>query len=48
MKHRFHKITALLLVAAMLVAFLAACGEEKVDLQGVYKFSESAVTLNAG
>ncbi len=48
MKHRFHKITALLLAAAMLVAFLAACGEEPVDLQSVYKFSETAVTLNAG
>ena len=48
MKHRFHKITALLLVAAMAVAFLASCGGEAVNLQEVYKFSETSVNLNAG
>ncbi|MBQ6172061.1 MAG: Ig-like domain-containing protein [Clostridia bacterium] len=48
MKSRFHKITALLIAAAMLVAMLAACGEEAVNLQEVYKFSETAVNLNAG
>lgn len=48
MKSRFHKITALLIAAAMLVAMLAACGQEAVNLQEVYKFSETAVNLNAG
>ncbi len=48
MKLGFHKLTALILVLALTVPFLAACKEETVDLQTVYKFSETAVTLNAG
>lgn len=48
MKLRFHKLTALILVLAMMVPFLAACKEEPVNLQEIYKFSETAVTLNAG
>ncbi|MBE6895734.1 MAG: Ig domain-containing protein, partial [Ruminococcaceae bacterium] len=48
MKLGFHKLTALILVLAMMVPFLTACKEEPVNLQEVYKFSENAVTLNAG
>lgn len=48
MKLGFHKLTALILVLAMMVPFLTACKEEPVNLQEVYKFSETAVTLNAG
>lgn len=48
MKFGFHKLTALILVLAMMVPFLTACKEEPVNLQEVYKFSETAVTLNAG
>ena len=48
MKLGFHKLTALILVLAMMVPFLTACKEEPVNLQEVSNFSETAVTLNAG